>query len=91
MPAQEAVNIWTLTDLTTPWCIHVVATLHIAEHIAADNVDIADLAQAADCDAYALHRVLTHLARLYPLLSRRGHSGSDKGFKPLVQEYRYLL
>ena len=31
------------------------------------------------------------LARLYPLLSRRGHSGSDKGFKPLVQEYRYLL
>ncbi|MEO8606331.1 MAG: methyltransferase [Chloroflexota bacterium] len=61
MSAQEPVNIWTLTDLTTPWCIHVVATLHVAEHIAAGKVDIADIAQATNCDAYALHRVLTHL------------------------------
>jgi hypothetical protein len=61
MTAQEPVNIWSLTDLTTPWCVHVIATLHIAEHIAAGRVKIADLAQAANCDAYALHRVLTHL------------------------------
>src|SRR5262249_5131696 len=43
------------------WCVHVAATLHIAEHIAAGKNLIADLAAAAGCDPYALHRVLTHL------------------------------
>ncbi len=61
MSEPQPVNIWTLTDLTTPWCIHVVATLHIAEHIAAGKTTVADLAQAANCDAYALGRVMTHL------------------------------
>ena len=61
MPDQQAVNLWELADLCTPWCVHVVATLHIAEHIAAGKDQINDLASAAGCDAYALHRVLTHL------------------------------
>ncbi|MCI0395870.1 MAG: hydroxyneurosporene methyltransferase [Chloroflexi bacterium] len=61
MPKQEQANIFTLSDLCTPWCVHVVATLRIADHIEADMSEIADLATAAGCDAYALHRVLTYL------------------------------
>lgn len=57
----EAVNIWALSDLCTPWCIHVVATLRIADHIAAGAGGIEDLAAAAGCDAEVLHSVLTHL------------------------------
>ena len=56
-------DIWALSDLRTPWCIHVAATLRIAEHIAAGNEQIDDLAPAANCDAYVLGRVLTHLAQ----------------------------
>ena len=55
-------DLWALTDLTTPWCVHVVATLRIADHIAAGVGDIDGLAKAAGCDPYALHRVLTYLA-----------------------------
>jgi len=55
------VGLWTLSDLCTPWCIHVVATLRIADHIAAGITGVDDLAAAAGCDSYALHRVLTYL------------------------------
>jgi SAM-dependent methyltransferase len=61
MPEQKCVDLGALSDLCTPWCIHVVATLRIADHIAAGQVRIEDLATAAGCDSYALHRVLTHL------------------------------
>jgi hypothetical protein len=61
MPEQEGVNLWALSDLCTPWCVHAVATLRIADHIAAGTDQIGDLATAAGCDSYALHRVLTHL------------------------------
>jgi hypothetical protein len=61
MSAQEGANLATLSDLCTPWCVHVVATLRIADHIAAGKAQIGDLAAAAGCDPYALHRVLTHL------------------------------
>ena len=61
MADQEAANLWGLSDLCTPWCIHVVATLRIADHIAAGKDQIDDLALAAGCDPYALHRVLTYL------------------------------
>lgn len=59
--SQQPADLWTLSDLCTPWCIHVVVTLHIAEHIAAGVNEIKSLASAAGCDSYALHRVLTHL------------------------------
>jgi 2,7-dihydroxy-5-methyl-1-naphthoate 7-O-methyltransferase len=62
MAEQEPVNLWALSDLQTPWCLHVVATLRIAEHVAAGTTDIADLAAAAGCDADSLHGVLSHLA-----------------------------
>src|SRR5262245_57163883 len=62
MPEQEAVTLEALSDLRTPWLIHVVATLRIADHIAAGIDQIDSLAAAAGCDRYALHRALTSLA-----------------------------
>jgi 2,7-dihydroxy-5-methyl-1-naphthoate 7-O-methyltransferase len=59
---QDAtVDLAQMTDLATPWCIHVAATLRIAEHIAAGRAGIAELAAAAGCDRDALHAVLGHL------------------------------
>ncbi len=50
-----------LTDLMTPWCVHAVATLRIAEHLEGGDDEIAALARAAGCDERALHNVLGHL------------------------------
>jgi hypothetical protein len=61
MPSHDQVNIWALSDLTTPWCVHVAATLRIAEHIAAGTTQIADLAEASASDCDSLHRVMRHL------------------------------
>jgi 2,7-dihydroxy-5-methyl-1-naphthoate 7-O-methyltransferase len=61
MPEQNQVNLGALSDLCTPWCIHVVATLRIAEHIAAGCAEIDQLAAAAGCDSDSLHAVLGHL------------------------------
>jgi 2,7-dihydroxy-5-methyl-1-naphthoate 7-O-methyltransferase len=61
MPEQERADLRALSDLCTPWCVHVVATLRIADHIAAGNMEIDSLAAAAGCDSDALHRVLGHL------------------------------
>ena len=57
----ESANLSALSDLCTPWCIHVVATLRIADHVAADTTDITTLAQEAGCDIDSLQRVLRHL------------------------------
>jgi SAM-dependent methyltransferase len=61
MPPRNQVNLWTLSDLCTPWCVHVVATLRIADHLAAGIIAIDDLAAAAGAHAESLHRVLRHL------------------------------
>jgi 2,7-dihydroxy-5-methyl-1-naphthoate 7-O-methyltransferase len=55
------VDLERMLDLATPWCLHVAATLRIAEHIAAGHAGITDLAAAAGCDPDALHAVLGHL------------------------------
>jgi hypothetical protein len=55
-------DLWTLSDLSTPWCIRVAATLHIAEHIDAGITDIDGLAKATSSDADVLHSVLSYLA-----------------------------
>jgi SAM-dependent methyltransferase len=60
-PEQKGADLGVLSDLCTPWCIHVVATLRIADHIAAGTTEIDSLAAAARCDSYALHRVLEYL------------------------------
>jgi hypothetical protein len=55
------VDVWSLSDLCTPWCVHVAATLRIADRILDGTTHIVDLAQASGCDADALHRLLRHL------------------------------
>lgn len=54
-------DLMALTDMQTPWCVHVVATLRIAQHIEAGLTGAAELAAAAGCDGYALRAVLSHL------------------------------
>src|ERR1017187_2193730 len=54
-------DVWALSDLCTPWCVHVVATLGIADRILAGNTEIGPLAAAAGADRDSLHRVLRHL------------------------------
>jgi hypothetical protein len=54
-------DLFALSDLCTPWCLHVVATLRIAERVAAGTDRIDGLAAAAECNADVLHRVLGHL------------------------------
>jgi hypothetical protein len=61
MSRRDQVDIWALTDLCTPWCVHVVATLRIADHIVAGITQIDDLATASGSAPDSLHRVLRHL------------------------------
>lgn len=58
---SEPVDLWALSDLRTPWCLHVAVTLRIAEQIAVGVHGVDQLAEAANCDAYALQRILTTL------------------------------
>src|SRR6185437_8528440 len=62
MDERQDVDLWALTDLATPWCVYVVATLRIADHLAAGTTDIGELAQVSGADADSLARVLRHLA-----------------------------
>jgi SAM-dependent methyltransferase len=61
MPQPHEVDIWALSDLSTPWSVHVVATLRIADHIAAGKTQIDDLAAAAGANSDSLQRVLRQL------------------------------
>jgi SAM-dependent methyltransferase len=61
MAERDGVDLWALSDLSTPWCLHVVATLRIADRIAAGTTDIDDLAQEAAADSESLFRVMRHL------------------------------
>jgi 2,7-dihydroxy-5-methyl-1-naphthoate 7-O-methyltransferase len=58
---QDQPDLWSLSDLCTPWCVHVAVTLRLAERIAAGTAEIAGLAAACGADAGALHRLLRHL------------------------------
>lgn len=62
MTAERTVDLWALTDLCTPWCMHVVVTLGIPALLADGPVDIVTLAHATGCDAGMLTAVLRHLA-----------------------------
>jgi 2,7-dihydroxy-5-methyl-1-naphthoate 7-O-methyltransferase len=61
IPEHDAADLEALCDLCTPWCLHVVATLRIADHIAAGTGEVDELAEAAGCDSGALESVLGHL------------------------------
>src|SRR5438045_3423021 len=54
-------DLWALSDLCTPWCVHVVATLRVADHIVAGKTEIDKLAAASGADRDSLYRVLRHL------------------------------
>jgi 2,7-dihydroxy-5-methyl-1-naphthoate 7-O-methyltransferase len=78
-------DLWTLSDLCTPWCIHVAATLRIADHIEAGAADIDSLAAAAGADRDSLHRVLRHL------VSRGVFEEPERGRFALNETARGLL
>jgi hypothetical protein len=61
MPDHTRVELWALADLCTPWCVHVVATLRIADHLSAGVTAIDHLAQTANCDPTSLQQLLRHL------------------------------
>ena len=44
--SSKPADIWTLGDFSTPWSIHVVVTLRIAQHIAEGRREIGELAAA---------------------------------------------
>jgi hypothetical protein len=54
-------SLWELSDLSTPWCVHVVATLRVADHLEAGPMPIGALAGKCGADSDALARVLRHL------------------------------
>ena len=54
-------DLWALSDLCTPWCVHVAATLRVATHIAAGCEEIHALAAMCGADEDSLARVLRHL------------------------------
>jgi hypothetical protein len=62
MPEENRVDIWALTDLCTPWCLHVAVTLRIAEHLANGITGIDELAAPSGSDPDSLGRLLRHLA-----------------------------
>jgi 2,7-dihydroxy-5-methyl-1-naphthoate 7-O-methyltransferase len=59
--SERPAKLWQLSDLSTPWCVHVAATLRIADHVAAGTTTTEELASAAGCDRDALRAVLRHL------------------------------
>ena len=61
MAEQATVDLWALSDLATPWCLRVVATLRIADRIAGGTCKIEDLAQESGAHADSLQRVLRQL------------------------------
>ncbi|MEP7273900.1 MAG: methyltransferase [Acidobacteriota bacterium] len=64
MGVERQKDILELSDLSTPWCVHVIATLRIADLINAGSSGIDDLANASGSHADSLHRVLRHLVRM---------------------------
>ena len=61
MNEPNGVDLWALSDLCTPWCMHVAATLRIADHLASGSGDIEELAGDAGAHADSLARLLRHL------------------------------
>jgi 2,7-dihydroxy-5-methyl-1-naphthoate 7-O-methyltransferase len=61
MSERDTVDLWALSDLGTPWCLRVVATLRIADRVAGGTSKIEDLAQESGVNADSLQRVLRQL------------------------------
>src|SRR5690242_5153129 len=65
MAGDDGVTLGELSDLRTPWCLHVAATLRIADHLTehppGGPAPVGYLAGKAACDPEWLARVLRHL------------------------------
>ncbi len=61
MAQGGGVDLWALSDLCTPWCVHVAATLDVARRLEDGPMDIGALAKATATDADSLQRVLRQL------------------------------
>jgi hypothetical protein len=70
---EKALDLDVLGDLRTPWCLRVVATLRIADHVAAGVSDVGQLAVAADCDPDYLRLVMHSASSLERLRSKSGY------------------
>ncbi|GCE29071.1 hypothetical protein KDA_45550 [Dictyobacter alpinus] len=64
-------NLSELSDLCTPWCIHVVATLRIADHIEASTTNIKTLAEKAECNDESEEFLFHHCSKFdtHPILA----------------------
>lgn len=58
----DEVDLESLLDLATPWCLRVLATLRVADHLTAEGQHVDGLAESVGCDSTALHDVLAHVA-----------------------------
>jgi hypothetical protein len=56
-------DLLSLADLTTPWCLYVAGTLRVADRLESGPAVIATLAEACGAEPGALARVLRHLIR----------------------------
>ena len=80
-------DVRALSDLSTPWCIHVVATLRIADRIAAGNTEIGALATASGANPDALYRVLRHVVNEGVFAEpARGRFALNDAARPLLDE-----
>jgi 2,7-dihydroxy-5-methyl-1-naphthoate 7-O-methyltransferase len=61
MSQPRPVDLDALSDLATPWCLRVVTTLGVADHLAAGVTKLDELAAATHADARSLDAVLAHL------------------------------
>src|SRR5690242_7299593 len=84
-------DLESLTDLRTPWCVHVVATLRIAEHMRDGTHRVDELAAAAGADAGALQAVLAHLAAKGVFVeTERGSYALGPGAEVLIEQQPFL-
>jgi SAM-dependent methyltransferase len=56
--ADPRARLQELSDLATPWSVHVAATLRLADHVDAGATAVDELARRAGADAGALRRLL---------------------------------
>lgn len=84
-------DLFELSDLCTPWCIHVVATLRIANRMESGISDIDALSSAANADRESLERVLRHLVSKGVFEeSTPGQFILNDGARPLLDEAALL-
>jgi hypothetical protein len=62
--ADPRARLRALSDLATPWAVHVAATLRLADHVAAGATTVDELARAAGAHPGTLERLLRLLVAI---------------------------